>query len=122
MAIREIKLPKFKIFGHNDLVETLKYLEISDIFEKNCSEIRMMNHPFFIRNLIQVANFGVEESNERIASDPNDGDEKSYNPYEFIVTRPFLFFVYSYSDNIIYISAAITNPNASKTQKKLCLC
>ncbi|KII62243.1 Glia-derived nexin [Thelohanellus kitauei] len=108
-----VKMPKFKIFARTDLVETLKLFGITYIFERNQLNFRkIMNHNVFIGNITQISNLVVDETGSTEPSPTKARvDQAKSTPYEFYVKRPFLFFVFSYAINIVYISAVVTNPN-----------
>ncbi|KII66918.1 Serine proteinase inhibitor A3K [Thelohanellus kitauei] len=50
------------------------------------------------------------DSDEEDSEDP--GDEMNSQPEEFLVDRPFLFLMYSSKADVVFYSAAVTNPNA----------
>ncbi|KII65249.1 Serpin I2 [Thelohanellus kitauei] len=108
-----LKLPKFKLFHDIDLVETLKKFGITYIFDRNMSDFgSMTNESVYIGNLIQVANLEVSESaDSNYKYDISMTSELIDDSYEFFVTNPFLFLVYSYTENVMLISAILTNPS-----------
>ncbi|KII67102.1 Alpha-2-antiplasmin [Thelohanellus kitauei] len=114
MKYVQLKLPKFQIFRQNDLVKTLMFYGITDIFDPNLSDFRRMtNHTVYIGNLIHITNIVIDEFGIRGAESPSTMDEEAVSQlYEFYVTRPFLFFVYSPLETLVFFSAIVTNPSS----------
>ncbi|KII66924.1 hypothetical protein RF11_03591 [Thelohanellus kitauei] len=183
-------MPKFKILGPHDLVNTFKSFGLTDMFDPLRSDFgRMTDQPVHIGTCIQVIHFDIRESgvNTEIDDDSDDvvylgerdegedteeithtdpeyekdkgdfdhstseldsendgdveprqksenvdedtdrvltsdtesedsedpGDEPSHDQEEFSVNRPFLFLMYSSKADVVFYSAAVTNPNAT---------
>ncbi|KII68952.1 Serpin B7 [Thelohanellus kitauei] len=111
----KLKLPKLNILSRNDLVATMIHFGIKDIFDKDHSNFgRMMNNSVYVGNLMQVTNLAIDELGVNSEEEIEDMVEESiYETDEFYVTRPFLFFVYSYSGEPVLFSAIVTNPKAA---------
>ncbi|KII61248.1 Alpha-2-antiplasmin [Thelohanellus kitauei] len=109
----DLKLPKIKIRDQYDFVEILNYFGLKENFVTDRPDFsRIMNEPVFIGNIIQVTNLNFDDHDED-ASTPTMTDKSSELSYKFHVTKPFLYFVFSYSENIVYASAVVTRPNAA---------
>ncbi|KII63116.1 Serpin I2 [Thelohanellus kitauei] len=105
-----LKLPKFKIFSQNNLIETFKHHGVTDIFHPDLSDFGMMtNDTVYIGNLMQAANIVVNDDGGR-SSGTRDTKVDSQTQKVFHVTRPFLFLVYGWISNVVLISAVVTNP------------
>ncbi|KII65192.1 Glia-derived nexin [Thelohanellus kitauei] len=110
----KLKLPKFKIYAQNDLIDPFMHYGVTDIFHRNHSDFgRMTNTNVFIGNLMQVANIAFDEEGARAEEVPSEAIEDESHKYEFYVTKPFLFFVYAPSERVVILSAVVINPNAS---------
>ncbi|KII63035.1 Serpin I2 [Thelohanellus kitauei] len=110
----DLKLPKFEIETFTDFVETLKYIKLTHIFERNQSDFgRMTNHSVFIGNLIELSYLVIDDMGDVGSSHLTVRvDQYTGGATKFYVTRPFLFFIYSYQGNLVHISAIVTDPNA----------
>ncbi|KII63037.1 Glia-derived nexin [Thelohanellus kitauei] len=108
-----LKLPKFKILAHNDFRDILENMGITDMFHENQADLRRMtNESAYIGNIIQATNIAVYEMGQTyIPTTRARIDEALSNPYQFFVNSPYLFFVYSYVENTVLISAVVNNPN-----------
>ncbi|KII65195.1 Antithrombin-III [Thelohanellus kitauei] len=110
----KLKLPKFKILSQKDFVHTLKKFKVADMFDRNHSDFGWMtNQKVFIGNLIQVSNIAIDESGLTDAHGTISMEESASEPYEFYVTKPFLFLVFSPSDKLVIFSAIVKNPSPS---------
>ncbi|KII61247.1 Serpin B10 [Thelohanellus kitauei] len=110
----DLKLPKIQIRDQYDFSEIFKNFGWKENFAENQHDFsRITNTPIFITNLIQNTNLGFDDLHEKY-SVAKMNHNTSEPQYKFHVTRPFLFFVYSYSENIVYASAYVTHPNAAQ--------
>ncbi|KII62345.1 Serpin B7 [Thelohanellus kitauei] len=109
----KLKLPKFKILRHDDLVDTLKKFGIIDIFDPEVSDFGMMtNYSVFIGNLMQVVNLGIDDMDLAATHTTEPLKEQSVSATcEFKVNRPFLFYIYSYLAEVALFSAVVTHPD-----------
>ncbi|KII72178.1 hypothetical protein RF11_16498 [Thelohanellus kitauei] len=206
----KLTMPKFKILGPHDLVNTFKSFGLTDMFDPHRSDFgRMTTQSVFIGTFIQVIHFDIRESgvnteiddysydgqivgegedvddiedveettqieqehekdeddhssseidsekddddeneNDHLSSESDSekdedveprqtsenldedeerfipshpesddsedpGDEPSHDPAEFLVNGPFLFFIYSSKEDLVFYSAAVTNPSVA---------
>ncbi|KII72938.1 Glia-derived nexin [Thelohanellus kitauei] len=109
-----LKLPKFKIFSQNNLIDTLKTHGVTDIFDRNLSNFEMMtNHSVYITHLMQATNVGIDDVDVRKSGKKVKKLKIRPKPIKFHVTRPFLFLVNYLPRNVVLISAVVTNATAA---------
>ncbi|KII66218.1 Serpin B11 [Thelohanellus kitauei] len=111
----KLKLPKLKLIGKTDLVETFKQFGITEIFNPDQADFkRMTNHTVFVENLLQITNVVIGEQGVTTAETTKDTlDESLTDVDEFYMTKPFLLFVYSTSARLVLFGAIVSNPNAT---------
>ncbi|KII68367.1 Serpin I2 [Thelohanellus kitauei] len=106
----KLQLPKFKIRNPHDFSQVLINMGITDIFDRNVSDFgRITNRTIAMGILMQVVNVAIDENGD---DSPNVEDlqiQSSEYEEEFLVTRPFLFLIYS--NNLVHFSTVVTNPN-----------
>ncbi|KII67487.1 Serpin B7 [Thelohanellus kitauei] len=109
-----LKLPKFKIISKNHLNQAFKYYGVTDIFDRYHSDFGMMtNHTVFIESLIQFVRIDIDDVNfGGVATDSTMG-VYARQPYQFHVTSPFMFVIYSKLKDMVLINAIVTNPTTS---------
>ncbi|KII63032.1 Leukocyte elastase inhibitor [Thelohanellus kitauei] len=108
------KLPKFQIYGQNEIIGTLKHFGITDIFdsyERNFG--RMTYEQVVVGNITQFSKFIINEGGVRSAPTKKAFvDESIVNIYQFHVKKPFLYILFSFSDNLVYITAIVRHPTS----------
>ncbi|KII71368.1 Serpin B11 [Thelohanellus kitauei] len=109
-----VKLPKFKIARHDDLVEALKKFEVTEIFDPHLSDFRTMTkYNVFIGNLIQVINVDIDDTNVTETDTTEDMEVDVENlplTTNFYARWPFMFLIFSPSKNVILFSSIVMNP------------
>ncbi|KII61911.1 Alpha-1-antitrypsin [Thelohanellus kitauei] len=109
-----LKMPKFKICSENNLINALALFDITDIFNEDVADLRVMiKSKGYIEKLAQLAIVSIDENGEKPeAPTKNRVTYDASLSYEnFAIDRPFLFLIYAHSTKQILFSMAVTNPN-----------
>lgn len=109
-------LPKVNINFKQDLNQTLKELDISDVFNDNANLSGMTgNTELYIDKIVQAVTLIIdEEGTEASAANVTVVKEKSASLVkEMNVNRPFAFEIIHTSSNMILLSGIINNPSVN---------
>ncbi|KII61641.1 Serpin I2 [Thelohanellus kitauei] len=109
----DLKLPKFNLFSSKDISNTLKYFNVTYLFESHNDEFRDIAGPNgYIKKVIQVVKVVIDESDDHGIRKTDLITNMDAITSDFHVDKPFLFLIYDFRRRIVLLSAAITNPNS----------
>ena len=117
----EVRLPRFKLESQLDLVEPLKQLGMTDMFNVNKADFSGMtggaNKGLFVSKVVQKAFVEVnEEGTEAAAATFADAVDYSdfhmeMEPPTFTCDRPFMFLIRDNLTGMILFSGHVTDPS-----------
>lgn len=117
MAELHIGLPKFDVSSKCDLIQGMKNLGLSHIFDPNTSDFTPMTSDsdrLFVSQIDHAARVVIDEKGVIAAAYTvievsDEGAPPQYPVIEFTADRPFLFIVSS-QDNLPLFAGTVTNP------------
>ncbi|XP_048362188.1 serpin I2 isoform X2 [Sphaerodactylus townsendi] len=117
----EISLPRFKIEQKLDMKETLKTLNVIEIFNNGCD----------LSGLTDSADVHISQAIQKVCIEVNeDGSEAaaltgmhvaaimSMTPHQFVANRPFLFILKHNSTGSIIFMGKLASPDGQFTKKR----
>ena len=117
MAELHISLPKFDVTSKSDLIQGMKNLGLSHIFDPNTSDFTPMttdSDRLFVSQIDHAARVVIDEKGVIAAAYTvievsDESAPPQYPVIEFTADRPFLFIVSS-QDNLPLFAGTVTNP------------
>ena len=106
-------LPKFDINSQIDLLNTMKNVGVTDVFEADKADFSALTSSnVFVNSSIQSARVSIDESGCEAASAnggivPGNGADQ---PYGFVLDRPFIFVVTSDTGIPLFVGT-VNTPN-----------
>ncbi|KAG8521959.1 Heparin cofactor 2 [Galemys pyrenaicus] len=110
---REVLLPKFKLEKNYNLVEALKSMGISSLFEKNSNMSGISNHRITIDLFKHQGTITVNEEGTEAAAVTTVGFMPLSTQVRFTVDRPFLFLLYEHRTSCLLFMGRVANPTKS---------
>ena len=112
----EVTLPKFKLESSHKLVEQLRELEISSLFDEHKADLTGMSlaSGLSVTSVIQRAVIEVnEQGTEAAAATAVSAEVRSISIIpnkEFVCTRPFVYFIRDSQTGLILFIGRVMNP------------
>ncbi|XP_012589671.1 PREDICTED: heparin cofactor 2 [Condylura cristata] len=110
---REVLLPKFKLEKNYNLVETLKSMGITSLFEKNSNMSGISDHRITIDLFKHQGTITVNEEGTEAAAVTTVGFMPLSTQVRFTVDRPFLFLIYEHRTSCLLFMGRVANPTKS---------
>lgn len=101
-----VKIPKFRLYHHEDITSKIKNLGVKSAFELNADFSNITSTPIYITQVIHAATIDVDEEGTIAAAATGMGVKAAKaKPEKFIdfhATHPFYFFLLSDDDNVVF--------------------
>lgn len=110
---REVLLPKFKLEKNYNLVEVLKSMGITKLFNKNGNMSGISDQRIAIDLFKHQSTITVNEEGTQAAAVTTVGFMPLSTQVRFTVDRPFLFLVYEHRTSCLLFMGKVTNPAKS---------
>lgn len=111
-----LSLPKFDVVNQMDLIEGMKAMGVTDIFDHTVSDFTPMTDTpmLYVNQINHAARVSIDEEGCRAAaftviSVPGAGPPPELNEIDFVLDRPFLFVVSS-RDNLPLFAGVVNHP------------
>ncbi|XP_007490449.1 heparin cofactor 2 [Monodelphis domestica] len=110
---REIRLPKFKLEKNYNLVDTLKSMGITELFDHNGDFSGISDQKLVIDLFKHQGTITVNEEGTQAAAVTTVGFMPLSSQVRFIVDRPFLFLIYEHRTSCLLFMGRVSNPSKS---------
>ncbi|XP_008586259.1 PREDICTED: heparin cofactor 2 isoform X2 [Galeopterus variegatus] len=110
---REVLLPKFKLEKNYNLVEALKSMGITMLFDKNGNMAGISDQKITIDLFKHQGTITVNEEGTQAAAVTTVGFMPLSTQVRFTVDRPFLFLVYEHRTSCLLFMGRVANPLSS---------
>ncbi|XP_075390720.1 heparin cofactor 2 [Tenrec ecaudatus] len=110
---REVLLPKFKLEKNYNLVEVLKAMGITALFDKNGDMSGISQDKITIDLFKHQGTIMVNEEGTQAAAVTSVGFMPLSTQVRFAIDRPFLFLVYEHRTHCLLFMGRVTNPTKS---------
>ncbi|XP_038618224.1 heparin cofactor 2 [Tachyglossus aculeatus] len=110
---REVLLPQFKLEKKYNLVETLKAMGITDLFDQKGDYSGMSDGKIIIDQFNHQGTITVNEEGTQAAAVTTVGFMPLSTQVRFIVDRPFLFLIYEHRTDCLLFMGRVANPSRS---------
>lgn len=107
---REVLLPKFKLEKNYNLVEALKSMGITELFDKNGNMSGISDQRITIDLFKHQGTITVNEEGTQAATVTTVGFMPLSTQVRFTVDRPFLFLVYEHRTSCLLFMGRVANP------------
>ncbi|XP_006875865.1 PREDICTED: heparin cofactor 2 [Chrysochloris asiatica] len=107
---REILLPKFKLEKNYNLVETLKAMGITELFDKHGNLSGISQEKITIDLFKHQGTIMVNEEGTQAAAVTTVGFMPLSTQVRFTVDRPFLFLIYEHRTSCLLFMGRVSNP------------
>ena len=111
-----LSLPKFDVVNQTDLIEGMKAMGVTDIFDHTVSDFTPMTDTpmLYVDQINHAARVSIDEEGCRAAaftviSVPGAGPPPELNEIDFVLDRPFLFVVSS-RDHLPLFAGVVNHP------------
>ena len=111
-----LSLPKFDVVNQMDLIEGMKAMGVTDIFDHTVSDFTPMTDTpmLYVNQINHAARVSIDEEGCRAAaftviSVPGAGPPPELNEIDFVLDRPFLFVVSS-RDHLPLFAGVVNHP------------
>lgn len=111
-----LSLPKFDVVDQMDLIEGMKAMGVTDIFDHTVSDFTPMTDTpmLYVNQINHAARVSIDEEGCRAAaftviSVPGAGPPPELDEIDFVLDRPFLFMVSS-RDNLPLFAGVVNHP------------
>lgn len=111
-----LSLPKFDVVNQMDLIEGMKAMGVTDIFDHTVSDFTPMTDTpmLYVNQINHAARVSIDEEGCRAAaftviSVPGAGPPPELDEIDFVLDRPFLFVVSS-RDNLPIFAGVVNHP------------
>lgn len=111
-----LSLPKFDVVNQMDLIEGMKAMGVTDIFDHTVSDFTPMTDTpmLYVDQINHAARMSIDEEGCRAAaftviSVPGAGPPPELDEIDFVLDRPFLFMVSS-RDNLPLFAGVVNHP------------
>ncbi len=111
-----LSLPKFDVVNQMDLIEGMKAMGVTDIFDHTVSDFTPMTDTpmLYVNQINHAARVSIDEEGCRAAaftviSVPGAGPPPELDEIDFVLDRPFLFMVSS-RDNLPIFAGVVNHP------------
>ncbi|XP_005077616.2 heparin cofactor 2 [Mesocricetus auratus] len=108
---REVLLPKFKLEKNYNLVEVLKSMGITKLFDKNGNMSGISDQRITIDLFKHQSTITVDEEGTQAAAVTTVGFMPLSTQVRFAVDRPFLFLVYEHRTSCLLFMGRVVNPS-----------
>ncbi|KII69369.1 Serpin I2 [Thelohanellus kitauei] len=126
-----VMIPKFKIFNMIDLKQPLNHFNVTRLFSQKYADMsKMMIDPGYLNSYFQFASIDIQESGAHVMGEPrvdsnefqdteeqiidNDSSEAHVPIINFHVNRPFIFYVFERSNELILFFTVVTTPEIAE--------
>ncbi|KAM8918589.1 heparin cofactor 2 [Lycaon pictus] len=110
---REVLLPKFKLEKNYNLVEALKSMGVTALFDKESNMTGISDHRITIDLFKHQGTITVNEEGTQAAAVTTVGFMPLSTQVRFTVDRPFLFLVYEHRTSCLLFMGRVANPTKS---------
>ncbi|XP_068956999.1 heparin cofactor 2 [Petaurus breviceps papuanus] len=110
---REVRLPRFKLEKNYDLVDALRLMGITDLFDHNGDFSGISDQKLIIDLFKHQGTITVNEEGTQAAAVTTVGFMPLSTQTRFIVDRPFLFLIYEHRTSCLLFMGRVSNPSKS---------
>ncbi|KAK2505800.1 hypothetical protein MC885_004012 [Smutsia gigantea] len=110
---REVLLPKFKLEKNYNLVEALKSMGVTALFDTNSNMVGISDHRITIDLFKHQGTITVNEEGTQAAAVTTVGFMPLSTQVRFTVDRPFLFLIYEHRTSCLLFMGRVANPTKS---------
>ncbi|XP_004742609.1 heparin cofactor 2 [Mustela putorius furo] len=110
---REVLLPKFKLEKNYNLVEALKSMGVTALFDKDSNMTGISDHRITIDLFKHQGTITVNEEGTQAAAMTTVGFMPLTTQVRFTVDRPFLFLIYERRTSCLLFMGRVANPTKS---------
>ncbi|XP_029778825.1 heparin cofactor 2 [Suricata suricatta] len=110
---REVLLPKFKLEKNYNLVEALKSMGVTALFDKESNMAGISDHRITIDLFKHQGTITVNEEGTQAAAVTTVGFMPLSTQVRFTVDRPFLFLIYEHRTSCLLFMGRVANPTKS---------
>uniref|UniRef100_A0A8D0HHQ1 Serpin family D member 1 n=1 Tax=Sphenodon punctatus TaxID=8508 RepID=A0A8D0HHQ1_SPHPU len=110
---REVALPKFKLQKTYHLIDSLKSLGISNLFNQSSDYSGISNKEIIINTFEHQSTITVNEEGTEAAAVTNVGFMPLSTQNRFVADRPFIFLIYEHRTNCLLFMGRVANPSKS---------
>ncbi|XP_007538459.1 heparin cofactor 2 [Erinaceus europaeus] len=110
---REVLLPKFKLEKNYNLVEALKSLGVTALFDRTSNMAGISDHKLIIDLFKHQGTITVNEEGTQATAVTTVGFMPLSTQVRFTVDRPFLFLIYEHRTSCLLFMGRVTNPTMS---------
>ncbi|XP_041856034.1 heparin cofactor 2 [Melanotaenia boesemani] len=107
---REVSLPRFKLEQNYDLIENLKEMGLTDIFQESGDFTRMTSEKVAMNWLKHQGTITVNEEGTEAAALTQVGFMPLSSQIRFTVDHPFLFLIYEHRTDCLVFIGRVVNP------------
>ena len=116
IKVETLRIPKFSMeYTMNDVPEILKKMGMTDVFDPIKAELNHINAETYVSDVSHMAKIEVDELGSKAAAvtivEGVDGcaPEEEEIKINFVVDRPFIFFIQDVESEIILFSGQVSN-------------
>uniref|UniRef100_A0A4X2M385 Serpin family D member 1 n=1 Tax=Vombatus ursinus TaxID=29139 RepID=A0A4X2M385_VOMUR len=110
---REVRLPRFKLEKNYNLVDALKSMGITELFDHNGDFSGISDQKLVIDSFKHQGTITVNEEGTQAAAVTTVGFMPLSTQVRFIVDRPFLFLIYEHRTSCLLFMGRVSNPSKS---------
>ncbi|XP_020852033.1 heparin cofactor 2 [Phascolarctos cinereus] len=110
---REVRLPRFKLEKNYNLVDALKSMGITELFDHNGDFSGISDQKLVIDLFKHQGTITVNEEGTQAAAVTTVGFMPLSTQVRFIVDRPFLFLIYEHRTSCLLFLGRVSNPSKS---------
>uniref|UniRef100_A0A8C6MJL9 Serpin peptidase inhibitor, clade D (heparin cofactor), member 1 n=2 Tax=Nothobranchius furzeri TaxID=105023 RepID=A0A8C6MJL9_NOTFU len=108
---REVSIPRFKLEQNYDLIDSLKKMGLTDIFQASGDFSRMTSEKVVLNWLKHQGTITVNEEGTEAAALTQVGFMPLSSQIRFIVDHPFLFLIYEHRTDCLVFIGRVVNPS-----------
>ncbi|XP_010863668.2 heparin cofactor 2 [Esox lucius] len=110
---REVVFPRFQLEQSYDLIDNLKKMGLTDLFEKTGDFTDMTSEKISINWLKHQGTITVNEEGTEAAALTQVGFMPLSSQIRFVIDRPFLFLIYEHRTDCLIFIGRVVNPSKS---------
>ncbi|XP_068166359.1 heparin cofactor 2 [Antennarius striatus] len=110
---REVVLPRFKLEQNYDLIENLKEMGLTDLFQASGDFSEMTSEKVVMNRLKHQGTITVNEEGTEAAALTQVGFMPLSSQIHFTVDHPFLFLIYEHRTDCLVFMGRVSNPSQS---------
>ncbi|XP_067470780.1 heparin cofactor 2 [Thunnus thynnus] len=110
---REVVLPRFKLEQNYDLIDNLKEMGLTDLFQENGDFTGMTSEKIAMNWLKHQGTITVNEEGTEAAALTQVGFMPLSSQIRFTVDHPFLFLIYEHRTDCLVFMGRVVNPSQS---------